>query len=249
MQMQLSVTIRGMSSTFVPSRRERIRTQTLAEIREHGYEQIAQGGPSALSLNGIAKAMGMSGPSLYRYFSSRDELLATLVTESYEDLAAALVAAAGDAHRRAPEGRLRAVLGASREWALRFPHRYRLVFGSSFGSGALDPERIIPAAHRSMTEILTALAELGPPSDAPAVTDTVLARQLTTWASAPDGEAAPPGVLLLGLSAWTRLHGIISLEIEGVFTQLGVDPTRLYDTEIEHLIQQRTGGRKQALSR
>ncbi|MBV9196372.1 MAG: helix-turn-helix transcriptional regulator, partial [Solirubrobacterales bacterium] len=56
-----------------PSRRERLRAQTLAEIREHAYAQIAQGGPAALSLNGIAKAMGMSGPALYRYFSSRDE--------------------------------------------------------------------------------------------------------------------------------------------------------------------------------
>ena len=27
----------------------------------------------------------MSGPALYRYFASRDELLTTLVTESYED--------------------------------------------------------------------------------------------------------------------------------------------------------------------
>jgi AcrR family transcriptional regulator len=229
-----------MSSASVPSRRERIRAQTLIEIREHGYEQITQGGPSALSLNGIAKAMGMSGPSLYRYFSSRDELLATLVTESYEDLANTLAAAAHDARRRAPEGRLRAVLNASRDWALRSPHRYRLVFGSSYGTGALDPERIIPAAHRSMTEILTALAELGAPSDAPAVADTVLARELAAWGNNPGAEALPPGVLLLGLTAWTRLHGIISLEIEGVFTQLGVDPTRLYDTEIDHLIEQRT---------
>src|ERR1700712_1105148 len=60
----------------------------LADIRRIGYEQIAAGGPTALSLNGIAKAMGMSGPALYRYFSTRDELLITLVTESFEALAA-----------------------------------------------------------------------------------------------------------------------------------------------------------------
>lgn len=46
------------------------------------------------------------------------------------------------------------------------------------------------------------------------------------------------GVLLPGLTAWTRLHGITSLEIEGVFTQMGIDPTRLYTTEIDHLIAQ-----------
>ena len=214
---------------------------TLEEIREHGYAQIAQGGPAALSLNGIAKAMGMSGPSMYRYFPSRDELLATLVTESYEDLADTLTDAAEEARRRAPEGRLRAVLQASRDWARRFPHRYRLIFESTHGSGALEPERTIPAAHRAMTVILAALADLGPADVASSVTDTVLARQLTAWGNPPGQNRLEPGVLLLGLTAWTRLHGIISLEIEGVFAQMGIDPARLYNTEIDHLIARRTG--------
>ncbi len=229
-----------MPTVSAPSRRERIRALTLAEIREHGYEQIAQGGPAALSLNGIAKAMGMSGPAMYRYFSSRDELLATLVTESYEELADTLTAAAHEARRRAPKARLRAVLNTSRDWALRYPHRYRLVFGSTYGSGALDPDRIIPAAHRSMGLILTSLAEIETAAGAP-VTDIILARQLAAWGNAPGQEPYPSAVLLLGLTAWTRLHGIISLEIEGTFTQLGVEPTRLYNAEVDHLIAQHTG--------
>ena len=44
---------------------------SMHEIREHAYAQIASGGPTALSLNGIAKAM-----------AARDELLTTLVIES-----------------------------------------------------------------------------------------------------------------------------------------------------------------------
>ena len=231
-----------MSSTLAPSRRERLRAQTLAEIREHGYAQIAEGGPTALSLNGIAKAMGMSGPAMYRYFASRDELLATLVTESYEELADTLTEAAEQARRRAPEGRLRAVVEAYRGWAQAHPHRYRLVFGSTYGSGALDPERVIPAAHRSMAVVLVALAELAPATGAPAVRDPTLKRELADWGDAPGDAPLAPGVLLLGLVGWTRMHGIVSLEIEGVFDQLGVDPARLYKTEIDHLIAQRGGG-------
>ena len=229
-----------MSIATAPSRRERLRAQTLAEIREHGYAQIADGGPTALSLNGIAKAMGMSGPAMYRYFASRDELLATLVTESYDAMAETLTGAAEKARRRAPEGRLRAAVDAYRRWALTHPHRYRLVFGSTYGSGALDPERVIPAAHRSMAVILAALAELGPATAAPVVTDAVLKRQLADWGNAPGDPPLAPGVLLLGLVSWTRMHGIVSLEIEGVFEQLGVDPARLYKTEIDHLVAQRT---------
>ncbi len=101
-----------------------------------------------------------------------------------------------------------------REWALRFPHRYCLVFGSTYGSGALDPERIIPAANRSMSVALASLAELGSPADAPAVGDSVLARELAASGDRAGEPPFPAGVLLLGLLAWTHLHGIISLEIE-----------------------------------
>ena len=188
----------GMSTVAAPTRRARQRAQTLAEIREHGYAQIAAGGPTALSLNGIAKAMGMSGPAMYRYFGSRDELLATLVTESYEALADVLIDAAEQARRRTPEGRVRAAAAAYRGWALEHPHRYRLVFGSTYGSGALDPERVIPAAHRGMTVLLAALAELGPADAAPRVGDPELARQLTDWAERHGEPALAAGVLLLG---------------------------------------------------
>jgi AcrR family transcriptional regulator len=229
-----------MASTVTASRRARLRAQTLADIREHGYAQIAEGGPTALSLNGIAKAMGMSGPAMYRYFGSRDELLATLVTESYEALADALTDAAEQARRRAPEDRVRAAAGALRGWALEHPHRYRLVFGSTYGSGVLDPERVIPAAHRGMSVLLAAFAGLGPAAGGPSVGDPILGRQLIDWADRHGEPEFAPGVLLLGLAAWTRLHGIVSLEIEGVLERLGVDPARLYDAEVDHLIAQRS---------
>jgi AcrR family transcriptional regulator len=231
-----------MPPATAPSRRQRLRTEALAEIREHGYAQIAEGGPTALSLNGIAKAMGMSGPALYRYFASRDELLVTLITESYEDLAGTLGEAARRARGGEPGERLRAALDACRRWALAQPHRYRLVFASSYGSGTLDPERIIPAAQRSMSVVLAAVAELGPSDQAPAVPDDILAHQLAAWGNrSSDDSQLEPSVLLLGLVAWTRMHGIISLEIEGFFDQVGVDPAHLYRSEIDHLIAERSG--------
>lgn len=218
------------------TRRERLRAQAFKDIRRHGYAQIEAGGPTALSLNGIAKAMGMSGPAMYRYFASRDELLATLVTESYEDLAEALVGAEEGARRRQPVARLRAALNAYRDWAVGSPHRYRLVFGSTYGSGALDPERVIPAAQRSMAVILRALSALEHVNEP--VTDSTLRSQLVAWGRAGDDEFEP-GVLKLGLMAWTRMHGIVGLEIDGFFDQVGVDPGRLYDAEIDRLISGR----------
>ncbi len=230
-----------MAMTPTSTRRERLRAHTLVEIRERGYEQIADGGPTALSLNGIAKAMGMSGPALYRYFASRDELLTTLIIESYEDLARTLTEVAGDARAAVPEERLRLLLSASRRWALVQPHRYRLVFGSSYGSGALDPSRIIPPASRIMGLLLAALADLGPAGTAPVVPDETFARELRQWGARSTERPLEPGVLLLGLAVWTRLHGIVSLEIEGFFEQAGVNPDQLYSAEIDYLMAQRTG--------
>ena len=230
-----------MTTERVPTRRERLRAEALQEIRRHGYEQIADGGPTALSLNGIAKAMGMSGPAMYRYFVSRDKLLATLVTESYEDLSITLEATA-EAVRDAPaDVRLRATLDAFRAWAKSAPHRYRLIFGSTYGSGELDPDRIIPAATRSMAVLLTDLAGLAPGQPGPTVDDPALRRDVEQWGKVRAGDQlSDPGVLLLGLLAWSRMHGILSLEIDGFYDYVGVDPGLLYEAEIQQLIQQRT---------
>jgi AcrR family transcriptional regulator len=230
-----------MPSTSAPSRRDRLRAQTLAEIREHGFAQLAEGGPAALSLTGIAKTMGMSGPALYRYFASRDDLLVALVEESYEDLADTLTAVAKRTQSATPEERLRAALNGTRQWALSQPHRYRLVFGSSYGSGELDPDRIIPPAQRAMEIVLAALSELGPAGRAATVSDSELRRELVHWDNGSEDSPHDPRVLLLGLLAWTRIHGVISLEIEGFFEQIEIEPARIFQAEVDHLVAQRTG--------
>lgn len=65
------------------SRRGEVRARSFAEFIERALEQVAARGPDAVSLSGVARAMRMSGPALYRYFSSRDDLLATLVACTY----------------------------------------------------------------------------------------------------------------------------------------------------------------------
>jgi AcrR family transcriptional regulator len=230
-----------MLPTTVPSRRERLRAGTLAEIREHGIAQIAEGGPDALSLTGIAKAMGMSGPALYRYYASRDDLLEAIVAEGWEDIADTLTKAATRNQSATPEERLRAALNETRRWALRKPHLYRLVFGS-YGSGKLADDQIIPPAQRTMEIVLSALSELAPVEQAVAVTDPELRRDLAQWGNGSEDSPYDPRILYLGLLAAIHIHGFISLEIEGFFEQIGVDPALFYETELDHLVAQRTGG-------
>lgn len=222
------------------TRREQRRAQTFEEIRQHALAQVAHGGPEAVSLNAIARTMRMSGPALYRYFASREDLLVALVADSYGDLAGTVEAAAGGAASSSGrEGRLRAVAAAYRGWAVTHPHRYRLAFSSSYGSGLLAPDQVLPAANRTMAALLAAVAELGQPRTAGTHVPprSSLADQLARWQkSQVEAGVLDASVLHLGVVAWTRLHGLVSLEIEGVFASMGLDPGLLFDAEIDQIV-------------
>lgn len=205
------------------TRRSQRREETVAEIRTLAFEQVVAGGPDAVSLNAIAGEMGMSPAAIYRYFTNRDALLADLVVSFYDALADAM---------EAVPARLPAVARAYREWALANPNGYRLIFQTTSGSGIdLAPERTIPAATRSMVVILTALAGgPGSPVHGP------LAAEVREWAARSGLPELPDGVLALGLRCWTRLHGVVSLELGHHLVSTGVDPALLFESEIDALV-------------
>jgi AcrR family transcriptional regulator len=223
------------------SRRERLRAQTLAEIREHAFTQVDDGGPQALSLNAIGKAMGMSGPALYRYFKGRDELVAALTADAYVDLVATLQGAHGDATRRAPAKRLVAVGEAYRGWALAHPHRYALLFGEP-AERRVEGEEAIAEVHGGMRILLELIGELH--AEAAAARTDKLDQQLAAWSARrdPDAAALPPPVLRLAVLTWTRLHGVVSLEIAGVFADMGLDGGLLLATELDAVATAASGG-------
>ncbi|MFJ8826774.1 TetR/AcrR family transcriptional regulator [Streptomyces sp. NPDC102467] len=212
-----------MADTKTP--RERYRAQVRAEIKEHAWQQIATAGASALSLNAIAKQMGMSGPALYRYFAGRDELITELVRDAYRSLADLFRTTVGSAGADLP-----ALAHALRGWALDDPHRYFLVFGTPV-PGYHAPDDITAIASEVMASLLDACAALtGDGTPAPFDTHIDAHRQ---WAA---GHSAPPAVLHRALSVWTRLHGVLSLEAAGHFAGMGFDPARLFEAELDDLL-------------
>src|SRR4051812_44552557 len=109
--------------------RERYRAQLRGEVKQAALRQLAESGPAGLSVSAIGKQLGVSGPALYRYFASRDELLTELGIDASHDLADARRAAAGQAPSQEPRARLEALARSYRSWALAQPHRYRLLYG------------------------------------------------------------------------------------------------------------------------
>jgi AcrR family transcriptional regulator len=47
---------------------------------------VAEDGANDLSLRAVARDVGMVSSAVYRYFSSRDELLTALIIEAYDSL-------------------------------------------------------------------------------------------------------------------------------------------------------------------
>ncbi|MET7679239.1 TetR/AcrR family transcriptional regulator [Streptomyces sp. NPDC005423] len=212
-----------MAGTEARTPRERYRAQVRAEVKERAWEQLATAGASALSLNAIAKHMGMTGPALYRYFASRDELITELVRDAYRSLADACLAAR--AAGAGPAG----LAHALRAWAVADPQRYFLIYGTPV-PGYHAPDDITAIAREIMTTLLDACAEL-PVADPAGPFDGHLADH-RDWVG---GHPAPPAVLHRALTFWSRLHGVLSLELAGHFDGMGFSPESFYEAELTDL--------------
>ncbi|AZS76219.1 TetR family transcriptional regulator [Streptomyces lydicus] len=206
------------------SPRNRYRAQVRAEIKELGWEQIATAGASALSLNAIAKRMGMSGPALYRYFASRDELITELIRDAYRSLADTFRATATDG------GDLADLAHALRRWALDDPQRYLLVYGTPV-PGYHAPEDTTAITAEIMSTLLDTCAATSADTAA-----TALDAHLDEHRHWDGGHPAPAPALRRALVFWTRLHGVLSLELAGHFAGMGFDPAQLFAAELNSLL-------------
>ncbi|MFF6906820.1 TetR/AcrR family transcriptional regulator [Streptomyces sp. NPDC012389] len=211
--------------------RARYREQTRAEIKDVALRQLAEGGGTALALTRIAKEMGLSGPALYRYFTSRDDLLNALIRDAYDDAAAAMARAAVRSAKgsRGVRGRLHDLAEAYRAWAIAEPHRYLLIQGAPV-PGYVAPADTLERARAVLGPFLPLFATGNP---GPAVASTV--DEMTAWlaadgtvgawvaryapeaAGAPAGEPRAASALAGAVLAWTQLHGSVSLEVAGQF--------------------------------
>ncbi|MEU5506988.1 MULTISPECIES: TetR/AcrR family transcriptional regulator [Streptomyces] len=220
----------------VTSPRERYREQTRSEIKEAAVRQLAAGGVESVALLRIAKEIGMSGPALYRYFASRDDLLAELVLDAYRSAAEAVRAVGADGSGRAT---LHALTRSYRAWALAQPHLYLLIQGTPV-AGFTAPAETLSEARSVLGPFLSAFAR-GRPL---AAVDPLLARlrawltdepEVAAWVEQWTGlPADDPGaaVALSGaVMTWSQMHGTVGLEVAGQFTGMGHDPADLLDVQ------------------
>lgn len=221
------------------SRRERHRAQTTAEIKATALKHLVEEGAEAVALRGIARDMGMAPGTFYSYFDTREALLAALATDAYRDLAAHLRAAreahpAGDAGARALAHGL-----AYRAWALTHPQEFRLLFSGRGRAPRADTAESAEAEYElclGIVEIAVTArpAEGGSGGSAYAWGDFDPAFTAVARAAFP---GLTPAVLALSLRVWGRMHGLVTLEIDGLLRPQIGDPAVLYGDELRDLVR------------
>ncbi|KAA0678606.1 TetR/AcrR family transcriptional regulator [Roseomonas genomospecies 6] len=113
---------------------------------------LDEGGTGAVSLREVARRAGVSATACYRHYSSKEDLLAAAATRGYEELGAALRAAADGA-----DNVLSAMAIAYVQFAVARPGRFRLMFGPAIGDRSRYPA-LTEAASRSFGELADAVS-------------------------------------------------------------------------------------------
>ncbi|TQS43312.1 TetR/AcrR family transcriptional regulator [Cryptosporangium phraense] len=194
-------------------------------------------GYDGLSLRAIARAMGMSAPALYRYYASREDLIAALVAELKLELTESL-----EQVRDAETELVKKLLAVSREfrrWAMAYPAEFTLVFTSSAigldrpSDGSVDPtgERFGQVFGNLITELFLTRPFPIPADDE---IEPQLREQLQTWNDC-FPQPLPLGVTQVFLSAWIRLYGTVSMEVFGQLKFALSDAGPMFEAELRSL--------------
>jgi AcrR family transcriptional regulator len=229
----------GMTAvaTLPTGRRERLRAEAVQQIKAAGMEQLRAEGPAGLSLRAVARAVGMSSPGVYRYYTSRDELLTALITDVYDDLAQALERAR-DAAGASLSDRLRAVCLAYYDWSASHPAEFSLVFGAPVPSYSAPPDGSTTAAAQRFGAVFTGLLTEAWPGHADLVQRPPLVPLREAAVLMVGDVALPDDPRFLGTITrlWSRLHGVLTLGLYGHLLPQVVAPTgvrTLYEAEVE----------------
>jgi AcrR family transcriptional regulator len=221
-----------------PDRREKKRMATLDEIRATAWKQIGEMGAESLSLRGIARAMGMTAPALYRYYKDRDALVTALLIDAFTAFGSALEETRDAFTIDDHAGRFRGICKAYFHWAAQNRQRYALLFGTPV-PGHLFAEEVGPVAQRSFLILQSVIGEARAAGKVSG--EWVLIRFPIALKSQYEmlrkmGMPYAPQVTHLALSVWSTMHGITSLYLHQYLTGFLQENVEAFvDFEIEKI--------------
>jgi len=210
-------------------RRSQVRARSYQEIRQAARDLLVAEGLQAVTINAVARRMGMSGPAIYRYYDSHDDLIAGLTAEFYREVTTAIEGA------RLPGAvNLVPMCRALRRWAIANRAGFRLIFASPplAAPPALAPREDRAAANAFgavfFDEVATIWEQKGFPTPRPASVAPALWQQLDRYAGE-TGNRMPPEAVHVFLNCWIRLYGHLCMEILHQIDFAITDATPLFE--------------------
>ncbi len=209
-------------------------------IKETAWKQIAEFGAPALSLRAIARDLKITAPAIYNYFPDRDALVTALIIDAYTSFGDSQIEARDSVSTADLPGQLSAIGHAYRQWALTHSQRYGLIFGTPIPGYVAPVLEVLPSAARSLSALVSVIDQLrltgklkadGYPSVQPEYEE-----KFEVWKKfAGDYDIFSLSVAML---IWSRVHGLVSLEITQNMPPFGVDGGALYQYEITSIQKQ-----------
>jgi AcrR family transcriptional regulator len=236
--------------TATPTRRERLRTATVAEIKSLGRQLLNSGGSPAISLRAIARDMGMTAPAIYRYFPSLDALVHELTEDLYDELREVIETARATVAADDPLAQLTAMARAFRRWSVGHPTEFELIFGNpvpgvvEFEGSCDSPNHAGARAGAPFLETLTRLWRQSPFPTPPAdLIERTLGPHLAPYhamheITREDFEHMPIEVIYAYLASWTRLYGMVAMEVFGHLRWAMTTMEPLFEIELAAFVAQ-----------
>lgn len=209
-------------------------------LKETAWKQIAELGAPALSLRAIARELKITAPAIYNYFPDRDALVTALIIDAFTSFGDSQLEARDSIPAGDLGGRFRAIGIAYRNWAHTHPQRYQLIFGTPIPGYEGPKEKIFPSSARSISALFSVVEEIRRAgkltvNSFPQVKKEYKA-QYEIWTTY-FTEVSPLSIYA-AMIIWARVHGIVSLEIQGNLPPFGKSGDELYLYEMDSIAKQ-----------
>jgi AcrR family transcriptional regulator len=209
-------------------------------IKKAAWQQIAEHGAPALSLRAVARELKITAPAIYNYFYDRDALVTALIIDAFTSFGDWQIEARDSVPADNLEERMKAIGLAYRDWAHAYPQRYQLIFGTPIPGYKGPIEKILPSAARSLSALVSVVERLRVTGklnvDSFPKIKSEYKASFEMWKTY--GGEADVLSLSVAMIIWTRVHGIVSLEIGGNLPPFGPKGDALYLYELASIKQQ-----------
>lgn len=214
--------------------RERIERDIIAIGRRH----LVTEGAAGLSVRAIARELGMVSSAVYRYVTSRDDLLTLLLIDAYNELADAVDLARQSA-ADSWDAQILASARAARQWAVDQPACWALLYGSPVPGYHAPGEMTIGPGTRVVGALFGAVAT-GIAAGDVVVSNIEVPQSMSADFDEVRAEFEFDGndaTVLKCFLLWAALVGAISLEVFGQYgADTLTDPAGVFDRQIEMLL-------------